>query len=89
MKIETKYDVDDKVWVVEKSYSKYKYYAESAIVLMLKINVYTKEIVKIGYDLQDHYGRYFYDSELFATEDEAEAECIRLNDILEREKRGE
>lgn len=89
MKIETKYDVDDKAWIVEKSYSEYKYYAKSAIVWMIKINVYTKEEANIGYDLQDHYGRCFYDSELFATEDEAEAECIRLNEILEREKRGE
>lgn len=89
MKIETKYDVGDKVWIVERSYGDIKYYAKSAIVWMIKINVYTKEEVNIGYDLQDHYGRCFYDSELFATEDEAEFECIRLNEILEREKRGE
>jgi len=89
MKIETKYDVDDKVWMVERSYADKKYYAKSAIVWMLKINVYEKEEANIGYDLQDHYGRCFYDNELFATEDEAEFECIRLNEILEREKRGE
>jgi len=89
MKIETKYDVDDKVWIVEKSYSDYKYYAKSATVWMLKINVYEKEKANIGYDLRGYYGGCFYDSDLFATEDEAEAECIRLNYILEREKRGE
>ena len=86
MKIETKYDVDDKVWVVERSYGDIKYYAKSAIVWMIKINVYTKEEVNIGYDLRGYYGGCFYDNELFATEDEAEAECIRLNDILERLK---
>ena len=52
-------------------------------------NVYEKGKANIGYDLRDHYGRCFYDNELFATEDEAEFECIRLNEILEREKRGE
>ncbi len=67
-------------------YSENKYVPKSAIVWMLKINVYTKEEANIGYDLQDHYGRCFYDSELFATEDEAEFECIRLNEILEREE---
>ena len=89
MKIETKYDVDDKVWVVERSYAENKYYAKSAIVWMLKINAYVKEEANIGYDLRGYYGGCFYDNELFATEDEAEAECIRLNEILEREKRGE
>lgn len=85
MKIETKYDVNDKVWVVEKSYSENKYYAKSAIVWMLKINVYTKEESNIGYDLQDHYGRCFYDSELFATEAECQAECDRLNKVAQYE----
>jgi hypothetical protein len=89
MKIETKFDVDDKVWKVEKSYSENKYYAKSSIVWMLKINVYTKEEVNIGYDLRGYYGGCFYDNELFATEAECQAECDRLNDILEREKRGE
>ena len=89
MKIETKYDVDDKVWKVEKSYSENKYVPKSTTIWMLKINVYEKGKANIGYDLRDHYGRCFYDNELFATEDEAEFECIRLNEILEREKRGE
>ncbi len=88
MKIETKYDVDDKVWIVEKSYSDYKYYTKSATVWMLQINVYEKEKANIGYCLRGYTGC-FYDSDLFATEDEAEFECIRLNYILEREKRGE
>ena len=88
MKIETKYDVGDKVWKVEESYSEYKYYAKSAIVRMLKINVYEKEKANIGYCLRGYAGC-FYDNELFATEDEAEFECIRLNYILERERRGE
>ena len=89
MKIETKYDVDDKVWIVEKSYSENKYYANSSTIWMLNINVYVKEKANIGYCLRDHYGRCFYDNELFATEDEAEFECIRLNEILDRERRGE
>lgn len=89
MKIETKYDVGDKVWVVERSYGDIKYYAKSAFVWMLKINVYEKEKSYTSYDLRGYYSGCFYDSELFATEDEAEAECIRLNEILEREKRGE
>ena len=89
MKIETKYDVDDIVWKIEKSYAENKYVPKSAIVWVIKINVYEKEEANIGYDLQGHYGRCFYDNELFPTEDEAEFECIRLNEILEREKRGE
>jgi len=89
MKIETKYDVDDKVWKVEKSYSENKYYAKSSTIWMLKINVYEKGKAEIGYDLPYYYGRCFYDNELFATEAECQAECDRLNDILEREKRGE
>jgi len=89
MKIETKYNVGDEVWVVERSYGDIKYYAKRAFVRAIKINVYEKEEAKIGYDMRGYYGRYFYDRELFATEDEAEFECIRLNEILEREKRGE
>ena len=52
MKIETQYDVGDKVWKVEESYSEYKYYAKSAIVWMLQINVYEKEKANIGYCLR-------------------------------------
>mgnify|MGYP007001763739 CR=1 FL=1 len=89
MKIETKFDVGDEVWVVERSYAENKYYANSSIIWMLNINVYVKEKANIGYCLRDYYGRCFYDNELFPTEDEAEFECIRLNEILEREKRGE
>ncbi|HQM01157.1 MAG TPA: hypothetical protein PLH98_11475 [Ruminococcus flavefaciens] len=89
MKIETKYNVGDEVWVVERSYGDIKYYTKRAFVWAIKINVYAKEEANIGYELQDHYVRCFYDKELFATEDEAEFECIRLNEILEREKRGE
>ena len=88
MKIETKYDVDDKVWVVERSYGDIKYYAKSATIWMLQINVYVKEEANIGYCLRGYAGC-FYDTKLYATEDEAEFECIRLNEILAREKRGE
>jgi hypothetical protein len=89
MKIETKYDVGDKVWIVERTYADAKYYAKSSTIWMLKINVYKKGKTEISYELPYYYEGCFYDSELFATEDEAEAECIRLNEILEREKRGE
>jgi len=89
MKIETKYDVDDIVWKVEKSYAENKYVPKSATVWMIKINVYEKEKANIGYDLRGYYSGCFYDNELFATEDEAEAECDRLNKILAREKMGE
>ena len=89
MKIETKFNVGDEVWVVERSYGDIKYYAKRAFVWAIKINVYEKEKANIGYCLRGYYGRCFYDNELFATEDEAEFECIRLNEILDREKRGE
>ncbi len=88
MKIETKFDVGDEVWVVERSYGDIKYYAKRAYVWAIKINVYEKEEAYIGYCLRGYCGC-FYDRVLFATEDEAEFECIRLNEILEREKRGE
>ena len=55
MKIETKYDVDDKVWKVEKSYSENKYYAKSSTIWMLKINVYKKGKTEIGYELPYYY----------------------------------
>ena len=52
MKIETKYDVGDEVWVVERSYAENKYYANSSIIWMLNINVYVKEKANIiGYGL--------------------------------------
>lgn len=89
MKIETKYDVDDKVWIVEKSYSENKYYAKSAIVWMLNIDVYVKEKANIGYCLRGYNAGCFYDTKLFSTEAECHAECVRLNEILEREERGE
>ena len=89
MKIKTKFDVDDKVWIVERTYADAKYHAKSSTIWMLKINVYKKGKTEIGYELPYYYGRCFSDKELFATEDEAEFECIRLNDILDREKRGE
>ena len=79
MKIETKYDVDDKVWVVERSYAENKYYANSSTIWMLNINVYVKEKANIGYCLRGYYEGCFYDSELFATEAECQAECDRLN----------
>lgn len=88
MKIETKYDVDDIVWKIEKSYAENKYVPKSATIWMLKICVYGKENYYTYYDLRGYYSGCFYDNELFATEAECQAECDRLNDILDREKRG-
>ena len=82
MKIETKYDVDDKVWKVEKSYSENKYVPKSATIWMLKINVYEKGKPYTSYDLRGYYSGCFLDSELFATKAECQAECDRLNEII-------
>ena len=60
MKIETKYDVGDKVWVVERSYGDIKYYAKSATIWMLQIKLYDDNWLKnsaVYYSFKDIFSK--------------------------------